>query len=516
MSTSVFSQTSYTKTYDFIPNGESAQTSIPYNRGFLLCSAQGGNLTYENTIRHIAPNDSVVNNRRFGEEFRYYFHPVVTTTKNIFVFGVQTYSSSTEVNYVIMDSLFNVVAEKKLLVPYNIIACKFFQAKDGGVIGVVHELCDESRIFRLDADGNLLWIKSYVGIVSPPGGYDRTMVNAIFLTASNNYLITGHLGFGYGIFYLTIDDNGQILNSKIIETFFTGFYSDVMWRTTFDGEKALSVVDNATNGQDTTFLIEVDTSLNILHVVRLEHSDSVAQHRALMSTSTEYICAFVLGVYAPLTNPRVAVTGLDKQTLQPNWTFETTCDNTQDASFSSFSGWLTADDVPVFMYHFGPINFAPNGSNNYDYWRLTRLDTVTHDGFCDKAPASATTTTAAYITTLYYIDTIPHPACSVMNTTHVTTTVVPGTPDLTCGFTIGVDENISSDASIKMFPNPTTGLVQLNSAYHVTITTPGGQVVQESSNAASFDLSDTAAGLYLVTLRDENGAVVFREKLIRE
>lgn len=511
-------QTSWTKTFNFPAGGEYRDAAVSFNGGYLITSAYYGNSngTIENVIRKVNVHDSVERSIRFGDDFHHYFHPVVTTDNRIFVFGVKTFSTSTEVNYVVMDSMFNILQEKKLQVPYPIIFSKFFKAKDGGVIGSVHEVCDESRIFRLDADGNLVWIESYVAIVSPPGGYDKTVITSINLFGGNRYLLAGHLGFGYGTFYFTIDDNGTILNSLTIENFFTGYNSDAMWRTAFDGEKLLAAIDNATNGQDTTFLVEVDTGLNLLNVKRLIHSDdSTAQPRELFATPTEFITVFAVAVYAPFNNVRVAITGYDKTTLQPNWTIETRCDGAQDPSFYFFDGALSPSGEPVYMYNYGPIVFAPNGGNNYGSWGMTKLDPVSHDGFCDGQQAAVTCTTGSYVVTPYYMITIAHPVCTVVNATHATVTVGLGTPTLQCGFTIGMDEAGISDA-LMMYPNPTDGIVHLNQFCSVLVADVNGKEILSANSTNVIDLSSAASGVYFVTVIDAEGNVLQRSKVIRE
>ena len=129
-------QTSYTKTFNFPSGGEACQGGVTaYKGGFLLPTAYYGNSngTVENVLRMVNANDSVVRTIRFGDEFHHYFQAVVTTDDRIFAMGVQSFTGSTEVNFVIMDSMFNVLQQKKLVVPYPIIFCKFFKGKNGKV-----------------------------------------------------------------------------------------------------------------------------------------------------------------------------------------------------------------------------------------------------------------------------------------------------------------------------------------------------------------------------------------------
>jgi hypothetical protein len=90
-----------------------------------------------------------------------------------------------------------------------------------------------------------------------------------------------------------------------------------------------------------------------------------------------------------------------------------------------------------------------------------------------------------------------------------------------CSFTRslenGVDEEVS-DVDVVIFPNPTTGLVNLNfipeDVKSIVVMDALGNVVNtiqtNGSNSAQFDLNGMSKGIYFVRLITEKGAEVHR------
>lgn len=79
---------------------------------------------------------------------------------------------------------------------------------------------------------------------------------------------------------------------------------------------------------------------------------------------------------------------------------------------------------------------------------------------------------------------------------------------LLTGQSLGTNENALADNSVSVSPNPTSGVVTVNSASAVTAITvydtTGKQVSVSKTN--SVDLSNQAKGVYLVNVQTENGA----------
>ena len=78
-----------------------------------------------------------------------------------------------------------------------------------------------------------------------------------------------------------------------------------------------------------------------------------------------------------------------------------------------------------------------------------------------------------------------------------------------------IEGGITSASSIKMsvFPNPATSVVNLSETADVTITNINGAVVARANNANRIDVSDLAAGIYVLSAKNENGT--FTTKLIK-
>ena len=78
-----------------------------------------------------------------------------------------------------------------------------------------------------------------------------------------------------------------------------------------------------------------------------------------------------------------------------------------------------------------------------------------------------------------------------------------------------IEGGITSASSIKMsvFPNPATSVVNLSETADVTILNINGAVVARANNANRIDVSDLAAGIYVLSAKNVNGT--FTTKLIK-
>jgi membrane carboxypeptidase/penicillin-binding protein PbpC len=72
-------------------------------------------------------------------------------------------------------------------------------------------------------------------------------------------------------------------------------------------------------------------------------------------------------------------------------------------------------------------------------------------------------------------------------------------------------------ANIRVFPNPTTGRVFIESSTPVTaqVWTVDGRKLTEVKKATSVDLSNLAPGVYTLRLTDANGTVLMTERLTK-
>ncbi len=83
-------------------------------------------------------------------------------------------------------------------------------------------------------------------------------------------------------------------------------------------------------------------------------------------------------------------------------------------------------------------------------------------------------------------------------------------------FSLGID-NVQLGASIKIYPNPTTGLLKIESpvALNASLTDITGRVVFTTSEIKEMDLSNYAEGLYILSLTDKEGRLVKIEKITK-
>ena len=76
--------------------------------------------------------------------------------------------------------------------------------------------------------------------------------------------------------------------------------------------------------------------------------------------------------------------------------------------------------------------------------------------------------------------------------------------------------SISANAPFSLYPNPTKGIVHFSAPMDVQLYTITGQLVTNTKNVNSVDLSGQAAGIYFILLTNQSGQVVQRSKIIKE
>lgn len=82
----------------------------------------------------------------------------------------------------------------------------------------------------------------------------------------------------------------------------------------------------------------------------------------------------------------------------------------------------------------------------------------------------------------------------------------------------GIDDRSRLGNQIKVYPNPATDIVYINSpiAVNAQLTGIEGKTIRTVKNAREIVTGDLAAGVYLLRLTDKDGIVLKVEKLIRE
>jgi hypothetical protein len=83
-------------------------------------------------------------------------------------------------------------------------------------------------------------------------------------------------------------------------------------------------------------------------------------------------------------------------------------------------------------------------------------------------------------------------------------------------FTLGIHDP-SVNAAIKVYPNPTSGLLHINSPIPVKVSLADitGRIVMPASETQTIDLSGYAAGMYIMTITDRDGNEIRKEKITR-
>ena len=84
-------------------------------------------------------------------------------------------------------------------------------------------------------------------------------------------------------------------------------------------------------------------------------------------------------------------------------------------------------------------------------------------------------------------------------------------------YDLGVNNNASLATQIKLYPNPTDGVVHIDAplAVQIVVRDYTGKIVIETENTNLVDLTNFADGMYMVFLNDLNGNFLKVEKLIK-
>ncbi|MBE7509367.1 MAG: T9SS type A sorting domain-containing protein [Bacteroidia bacterium] len=81
--------------------------------------------------------------------------------------------------------------------------------------------------------------------------------------------------------------------------------------------------------------------------------------------------------------------------------------------------------------------------------------------------------------------------------------------------TTGINNHDAAGKSIAVYPNPTEGPLYLSDRANVQLSSVTGQIIAQSENMNTLDLSGDPAGIYFLTLRDKNGQVIQRSKVLK-
>lgn len=75
---------------------------------------------------------------------------------------------------------------------------------------------------------------------------------------------------------------------------------------------------------------------------------------------------------------------------------------------------------------------------------------------------------------------------------------------------------VVANNSIGVYPNPTNHQINFSVYTNVQLTNLTGQIIADSKNVNTLDLSSQPAGIYFLTFTDDNGQVIQRSKIVKE
>lgn len=84
-------------------------------------------------------------------------------------------------------------------------------------------------------------------------------------------------------------------------------------------------------------------------------------------------------------------------------------------------------------------------------------------------------------------------------------------------FTASGVANVSANADIKLYPNPTTSIVHIDASMPVNakISSLDGKLLIQAHHATSVDLSQLANGIYMISLYDDNDLLIKVDRLVK-
>lgn len=84
-----------------------------------------------------------------------------------------------------------------------------------------------------------------------------------------------------------------------------------------------------------------------------------------------------------------------------------------------------------------------------------------------------------------------------------------------CGSTAGLSKPEAGE-TINIYPNPSTGQINFTKSVNAQIRTLTGQIISDSKNVNSIDISIQPAGIYILTLTDSEGYLVQQSKIVKQ
>lgn len=82
--------------------------------------------------------------------------------------------------------------------------------------------------------------------------------------------------------------------------------------------------------------------------------------------------------------------------------------------------------------------------------------------------------------------------------------------------TVGIKDLYLTNNTISVYPNPTKNQINFSVLTNVQLTNVTGQIIAEKKNVNTLDLSHLSSGMYFLTLSDNKGQILQRNKIVKE
>ncbi len=200
----------------------------------------------------------------------------------------------------------------------------------------------------------------------------------------------------------------------------------------------------------------------------------------------------------PYTEPKIM-----KLSLHDNWPYMASCPNTVDTTYEKDVFISSAGSQAVFYA-------ASKHVLTNDVWnfRILNPDGTVFDSWNYTSTSNRNTSTLGWWKNL--------PTNPGVYTFEGTFNSISCSKNFTIQSALGIDNFINSSSPISVYPNPTKNQINFSIQTNLQLTNLIGQIVADSKNVSTFDLSAQPTGIYFLILTDNNGQVIQRNKIVKE
>jgi hypothetical protein len=377
------------------------------------------------------------------------------------------------------------------------------QTTDGGYIICGFQYTDsittdDACLMKLDASGNVSWMKKYTGSADE---YFYTVEQ----TADGGYITGGETYYNPG-------DEALILK--------TDASGNVQWAKAYGGGTDYWVVRIMNDVSGNYFVAGTASQPNYLNawLAKLDNSGTPVWSNTYAGAGTlEDNC-----IWATRTSDGGFVLGGGSESFTPDYEcFLLKTDSTGGPEWSKRYGGSSNDNVVQivqtadggFVFGANTLSFG-GGASAY----LVKTNAVGTSTCNENIPAFITTN----VTTAVSAASINASTISNSTTTSMTAASQPFTETTQC-LTVGADEIETGENEILIYPNPASGRLTVGSRqsavesielFDMTGRRAFSQQQTTNSNLQSIDISSLTSGMYIVRIRTENREVL--KKLVKD